>query len=842
MRSRRAAGRGREDHGVRASRHRARRGQRRGVRGGRRPAIALPSCRAWWRRRRSRAPCAPRGLPPASPTGTRCSRQADASGDEACTTNDYGVYDAYWEKNSGYDVERGQNFSEADDEYADFSCFLQVCREVGSSRSWSSCRCTAPGTIARTSPPSERQAYYERVRGIADAAGAAYADFSNCEYEKYFLCDTVHPGWRGWCASSRRSTTSCTIATTPSSAGLLRRGGGARRRATRVRRRWRRRGRRPRDGAGDAGGGGGARRGGGAPPAALGASRRRPSWRWSRCWWGPRVLGAERAGAVRVQQLLMARDDDRRARRVARVRGVARALAGEGEPPLIGARCRWHRAGPRRRRRMTRRPPPTTATARPRRRRGSISTDADDAVPPEGARAGRGRRSPRAGRLPARELPAHGRARVAVAVVDADGVRYLATLGDCPGADAPFVMGSAERKSFTAAAVMQLAEQGTVDLDAPAARYAQGYDVPDEVTVRSLLNQTSGFGSDDSLSGCRQVGDTFGTVLLRERELRPARPRRRGRDGRDVRSVLDEHVLGPLGMTASTADPVRGGGARHGAGAPRLVRPASGRRVPACAGRRRVGRSRVGLRGVQRGGHGFLPAHVPERRRDRRRWARAVARQRAKHVPRPRARSGGDTYYGMGWTSFYWDDGELVLSHDGQVENYVGSMCLLPERGIGVVVLADANDNAGGNDRFFDLVSGVVSAAVGGVPAPVDVAVDGAVAPAHRRAVRVRGAGERPPRCCLVRRTVAARALAATASAPPARGGTRAPHRRCQRHPRAALRMGHALARPARVRPRCRRSCSRAAPGCSSPRVRRSSRARDDAGGETAAPPANAIR
>ena len=47
-------------------------------------------------------------------------------------------------------------------------------------------------------PASERQAYYERIRGLCDKAGAAYADFSTCEYEKYFLCDTVHPGWRGW--------------------------------------------------------------------------------------------------------------------------------------------------------------------------------------------------------------------------------------------------------------------------------------------------------------------------------------------------------------------------------------------------------------------------------------------------------------------------------------------------------------------------------------------------------------------------------------------------------------------------------------------------------------------
>ena len=33
-----------------------------------------------------------------------------------------------------------------------------------------------------------------------------------------------------------------------------------------------------------------------------------------------------------------------------------------------------------------------------------------------------------------------------------------------------------------------------------------------------------------------------------------------------------------------------------------------------------------------------------------------------------------------------------MLSHDGQVENYTASMCLLPERGIGIVALSDAND------------------------------------------------------------------------------------------------------------------------------------------------------
>lgn len=44
----------------------------------------------------------------------------------------------------------------------------------------------------------ERQRYYETIREACQKAGASYADFSPYEYERYFLCDTVHPGWKGW--------------------------------------------------------------------------------------------------------------------------------------------------------------------------------------------------------------------------------------------------------------------------------------------------------------------------------------------------------------------------------------------------------------------------------------------------------------------------------------------------------------------------------------------------------------------------------------------------------------------------------------------------------------------
>lgn len=347
--------------------------------------------------------------------------------------------------------------------------------------------------------------------------------------------------------------------------------------------------------------------------------------------------------------------------------------------------------------------------------------EADEGASPEGLEPTGDELAARMDAYLAANFPRAGAPGLAVAVVDADGVRYLRTFGDCPDADAPFIVGSLS-KSFTAAAVMQLVEQGAVDLDAPASRYAPGYDVPDEVTVRSLLNQTSGFGAYDSLAEAAdgELGETFGAFSYANANYDLLGRVVEGASGEDYARYLDEHVLEPLGMASTTADPARAealgmvpghrdwfglpvaDGFRHAQGDGAWGGPASG--YVASSVRDMASYLRMYLNGGM-GGDG---ARVLS--------ADSVRRMFLDRVPDPE----GDTYYGMGWTSFSWDDGELVLSHDGQVENYTASMCLLPERGIGIVALSDANDNAGGNNRFFDLVGGVVSVAIGGTGQPMD--------------------------------------------------------------------------------------------------------------------------
>jgi CubicO group peptidase (beta-lactamase class C family) len=96
---------------------------------------------------------------------------------------------------------------------------------------------------------------------------------------------------------------------------------------------------------------------------------------------------------------------------------------------------------------------------------------------------------------------------LALGVVKGDQIVHLQGFGaaDSMGRlvmpQTPFLIGSLT-KSFTALAVMQLVDQGRIDLDAPLQRYLPWFQLADPeaaaaITVRHLLNQTSGISTLD---------------------------------------------------------------------------------------------------------------------------------------------------------------------------------------------------------------------------------------------------------------------------------------------------------------------------------------------------------
>jgi len=169
---------------------------------------------------------------------------------------------------------------------------------------------------------------------------------------------------------------------------------------------------------------------------------------------------------------------------------------------------------------------------------------------------------------------------LAVALVEGDRVVLLRGYGSA-GEGRPMTqrtqlyIGSCT-KSFTALAVMQLVERGLVDLDAPVQRYLPEFEVADEtasraISVRHLLNQTSGL----SESGDPQAHRSSASLKDATLSLRRARltspvgarfqyfnPNYRVLGylvervtGQAYGSYLHDHVVTPLGMQRTVADP-----------------------------------------------------------------------------------------------------------------------------------------------------------------------------------------------------------------------------------------------------------------------------------------------
>ncbi|MCM1305828.1 MAG: beta-lactamase family protein [Bacteroides sp.] len=94
---------------------------------------------------------------------------------------------------------------------------------------------------------------------------------------------------------------------------------------------------------------------------------------------------------------------------------------------------------------------------------------------------------------------------MSVTIVDKNSVLFSMTYGDYISTDTPFLLGSVS-KSFTALCVMQLAEQGKIDLNEKLAYYLPDATDGDRITILQLLNHSGGLGEHQNLSNYKIVG------------------------------------------------------------------------------------------------------------------------------------------------------------------------------------------------------------------------------------------------------------------------------------------------------------------------------------------------
>lgn len=294
---------------------------------------------------------------------------------------------------------------------------------------------------------------------------------------------------------------------------------------------------------------------------------------------------------------------------------------------------------------------------------------------------------------------------MAVIIVDADEVLFSETYGNCDSIDTPFIIGSVS-KSFTALSVMQLVEQGKIDLDMPISEYLdvslyfKNASDGDKITVKQLLNQTSGLGEYQRF-GNAEITDSYGTHQYANVNY--------GLLGKIVESVSGEsyeeyvtaHIFEPLNMTHSAAslEKSKENGLIDGyrnyygfpiAGEPDYPNDESWSIVP--AGYLSASASDMGkyLQMYLNDGAGII----------------SLEGMNSMFYDNVYVDDASPYYYGMGWT-LTEQYSEPILNHSGLVENYTSNMFLLPERGIGVLFLINTNDFLVTNS-FLDAVSGNV--------------------------------------------------------------------------------------------------------------------------------------
>lgn len=95
---------------------------------------------------------------------------------------------------------------------------------------------------------------------------------------------------------------------------------------------------------------------------------------------------------------------------------------------------------------------------------------------------------------------------MSVTIVNKDKILFSKGYGDCESSDTPFFLGSVS-KSFTAVCIMQLSEQGKIDLNDNISTYLpdsfDGY----KITIRQLLNHTSGLGEHQTLENYKVINE-----------------------------------------------------------------------------------------------------------------------------------------------------------------------------------------------------------------------------------------------------------------------------------------------------------------------------------------------
>ena len=291
--------------------------------------------------------------------------------------------------------------------------------------------------------------------------------------------------------------------------------------------------------------------------------------------------------------------------------------------------------------------------------------------------------------------------------------RGVAARGRSMTIDTPLVIGSLS-KAFTATALLQLVEQGRVDLDAPVRQYLPWFRVRDEtasaqITVRQLLNQTSGIptmaprakGSNPTLEDhVRALADSELAAKPGERHIY-ASPNYQVAglivetvSGERFGRYLERHIFTPLGMTRTFADLASARSAGLATGHNLFF----GLTIPSTYSWEPDRLPTASIITTARDLARFASSHLGH-------GPQLLGPETLALAHRGAAPSNGFSY-AMGWRE--GDTASIPsLWHGGALPSYRGAMVLLPTEDRAVIVLTNSSSMFA--DQTREIASGVVS-------------------------------------------------------------------------------------------------------------------------------------
>ena len=300
---------------------------------------------------------------------------------------------------------------------------------------------------------------------------------------------------------------------------------------------------------------------------------------------------------------------------------------------------------------------------------------------------------------------------MSVTIVDKSNVLLSQSYGECESCDTPFLLGSVS-KSFTALCVMQLVEQGKIDLNADISTYLPNASDGDKITVRQLLNHTSGLGEHQTLKNYKIINEQ-GTHTYANVNYSLLGEIIEAVSGKPYGEYIQENVFEPLQLshTAAAFDESIENGLIDGYTNYWGFHLKNSHKYPSSendwitvpAGYISSSANDLGkyLQMYLNGGNGIISEQSIE------------------------TMFYGDTvyidddvpyWYGYGWNTIKEPLSEPVLRHSGLIETGTACIFILPESGIAIAITANVNDYFVTNEMMDSLGWGVVLMLLGDQP------------------------------------------------------------------------------------------------------------------------------